>query len=567
MSIKGIAVSSGIAFGKALHLNLHPVKINYQRLPTAAITVEQTKVTHAFIQHKNYLTNCLTQLKVDNQHYALIEADLLFLDDEELLDTIHNDISQLQINAEMALERVFSHQAFELEQLDDPYLANRAEDVQCLGRRLIAKVNGTEHVALTELQQPTVIFAHDLTPAEFALLPLEHISGLVLSTGGITSHTAILARSAALPTLLSCHYEGKQITNGDSVIINAIEGELHLNPTANTISKLSQLSQQEQSRKQQLLQLKELPTETLDGHSVSLLANVGSLNEISHLADIGAEGVGLFRTEFMLMNASTLPQEKAQYQFYCDALHLMQGRPLTIRTLDLGADKEIPCLTPGDELNPALGFRGIRYTLAHPEILTVQLRAILRAANHGPIRLMFPMLNQVEELDMVFELIEQCKRSLNQEEKGFGALSYGIVVETPAAVINLASMLPKLDFISIGTNDLTQYAMAADRTNPDLTRQYPSLSPAILTLIKMSIDSAKRQQVTVSVCGELASDPVVAPLLIGMGVDELSINLSALLEVKSVIRATNYSKCIEIAAQSIKKTRIEELNRYISGLI
>ncbi|MEZ9197697.1 phosphoenolpyruvate--protein phosphotransferase [Shewanella sp. 10N.286.54.B9] len=566
MSIKGIVVSSGVAFGQALHLNLHHEKIDYRRLPTAQIVDEQRKLTQAFTKQKCHLEEGLAKLEVGSDHYDLIEADILFLDDESLLELVVAEVEQLQINAAVAIERVFALQASELEQLDDPYLANRAQDVLCLGSRLIARLSGAQHLDLSQLTQPTIVLAHDLTPAEFAMLPLEHIAGLVLNTGGLTSHTAILARSAGLPALLSCQFTRAQIHNGDEVVLNAIDGELHLKPTAETFKKLTELRQQDEAHKQQLLLLKDLPTQTLDGHNVGLLANVGSLNEISHLTDVGAEGIGLFRTEFMLMNTTTIPQEKIQYHFYCDALHLMDGKPFTIRTLDVGADKELPCLNPACEDNPALGVRGIRYTFAHPEILMTQLKAILRAANHGPIRLMFPMLNQVEELDTLFDLIEQCKARLNEEEKGFGQLSYGIVVETPAAVINLESMLPRLDFISIGTNDLTQYAMAADRTNPQLTRDYPSLSPAILTLIQMTIDSAKKHNVKVSLCGELASDPIVAPLLVGMGIDELSVNLASLLEVKSAIRARSLQACLAMAKQAHKLKRIEELNLYLTGL-
>ncbi|PKH56842.1 phosphoenolpyruvate--protein phosphotransferase [Shewanella sp. Choline-02u-19] len=566
MSIKGIVVSSGVAFGQALHLNLHHEKIDYRRLSPDKIPNEQRKLALAFNKQKSHLAEILAKLKVGSEHYDLIEADLLFLDDDSLLEVVVNEIRQLQINAAVAIERVFSHQASVIEQLEDPYLANRAQDVLCLASRLIARLSGAQHLDLSQLTTPTVILAHDLTPAEFAMLPLQHITGLVLNTGGLTSHTAILARSAGIPALLSCQFERSQINDGDAVVLNAIDGELHLNPTADIIERLTQLRQQDEAHKQQLLLLKDLPAQTLDGHCVGLLANVGSLNEISHLTDVGAEGIGLFRTEFMLMNTMTIPQEKIQYHFYCDALQLMDGKPFTIRTLDVGADKELPCLNPACEDNPALGIRGIRYTFAHPEILVTQLKAILRAANHGPIRLMFPMINQVEELDTLFELIEQCKSSLNEEEKGYGELSYGIVVETPAAVINLASMLPRLDFISIGTNDLTQYAMAADRTNPQLTRDYPSLSPAILTLVQMSIDTAKQHNVKVSLCGELASDPIVAPLLVGMGIDELSVNLVSLLEVKSAIRASSYSSCLEMAKQAQKIERIEELNLYLTGL-
>ncbi|MCL1137405.1 phosphoenolpyruvate--protein phosphotransferase [Shewanella pneumatophori] len=566
MSVTGIVVSSGIAFGKALHLNFHHEKIDYRLIPTSQIAQESQRLHHAFDTQKQYLQQSLLKLEADSAHAALIEADLLILDDEDLVAEIDSTIGKLQVSAAVAIERIFGHQADELAALDDPYLANRAEDVLCLSRRLIARLNGAQHFNLSQLDQDTIIFAADLTPAEFAMLPLEHISGLVLHTGGVTSHTAILARGAGLPALLSCQYEQANIANGTDVVLNGVDGEVVIAPNSATIKQLLALKQQDESRKQQLLMLKDLPAETLDGKKVGLLANVGSLNDISHLADVGAEGIGLFRTEFMLMNTNTLPDEKTQYQFYCDALHLMAGNTFTIRTLDVGADKELPCLATIDEDNPALGLRGIRYSLSHPELFKTQIKAILRAANHGPIRLMFPMINQIEELDALFEYIEQCKAQLVEEEKGFGELSYGIVVETPAAVLNLKAMLPLLDFISIGTNDLTQYTMAADRTNPMLTRQYPSLSPAVLTLIQQTIDVAHQRNIRVSLCGELASDPKVAPLLVGMGIDELSVNLSALLEVKSALRNINYQTCLSQAKHALKLTRIDELARYINGI-
>lgn len=565
MSITGIVVSSGIAFGQALHLNLHHEKIDYRVIAKTQIPVEIQKLKKAFALQKQHLLQGLTKLEPKSSHFELIEADILLLEDEEMLSQIEEAISTLQIRAAVAIERIFTYQASELEQLDDPYLANRAQDILCLGNRLIARLNGAQHLDLSRLKQDTIIFAHDLTPAEFAMLPLEHITGLVLNTGGITSHTAILARSASIPALLSCQYEQANIKNGAQVVLNAIDGELVIEPTPQRHAQLMLLMQQDVERKQQLLTLKDLPTETLDGHRVPLLANVGSLNEISHLADVGAEGIGLFRTEFMLMNTSTLPDEKTQYHFYCDALHLMEGKTFTIRTLDVGADKELPCLAPLNEDNPALGIRGIRYSLENPALFNTQVKAILRAANHGSIRLMFPMINQVEELEALLGFIEACKRELIEEEKGFGQLSYGIVVETPAAVLNLASMLPLLDFISIGTNDLTQYTMAADRTNPLLTKTYPSLSPAVLQLIKTAIELAKENGVTVSLCGELASDPNVAPLLIGMGIDELSVNLSSLLEVKSGLRDISYQACITLATHALKIKRIEELALYING--
>ncbi|MCL1144584.1 phosphoenolpyruvate--protein phosphotransferase [Shewanella marinintestina] len=565
MSVTGVVVSSGIAFGQALHLNLHQQKIDYRLIPQSDIADEKKALEKAFNQQKLYLNQCLKQLEQESEHFELIEADLMILEDEDLVEEIADTISKLQISAAVAIERIFSHQASELAQLEDPYLANRAQDVLSLASRLIARLNGAQHLDLSQLKEDTIIFAHDLTPAEFAMLPRRHITGLVLETGGMTSHTAILARSAGIPALLSCQYDTAEIANGTEIVLDGMQGQVFIAPLTEVRNQLSELKRLDEQRKQQLLTLKDLPVQTLDGHQISLLANVGSLNEISHLADVGADGIGLFRTEFMLMNTQTLPDEKTQYHFYCDSLHLMAGKVFTIRTLDVGADKEIPCLPTIIEDNPALGLRGIRYSLANPELFKTQVKAILRAANHGPIRLMFPMINQIEELDVLFDYIEECKISLLDEEKGFGELSYGIVVETPAAVLNLESMLTRLDFISIGTNDLTQYTMAADRTNPALTGQYPSLSPAVLTLVNATITLAKKYNVSVSLCGELASDPKVAPLLVGMGIDELSVNPCALLEVKSALRNIQYQTCLAIAKHGLKLTRIEELNLYIYG--
>ncbi|GIU48119.1 phosphoenolpyruvate-protein phosphotransferase [Shewanella sairae] len=565
MSVTGIVVSSGIAFGQALHLNLHHQKIDYRLIPQTKVAAEISTLNKAFKQQTQYLHQCLQLLETGSEHFELIEADLMILEDDDLIEEIAQAIRQLQISAAVAIERIFSHQSSELAQLDDPYLANRAQDILCLASRLIARLNGAQHLDLSQLKVDTVIFAHDLTPAEFAMLPLEHISGLVLETGGITSHTAILARSAGIPAVLSCKYDAKQIANGTPVVLNALQGEVIIAPTQEVNSQLEELKQQDEQRKKQLLTLRDLPVQTKDGHKVALLANVGSLNEISHLADVGAEGIGLFRTEFMLMNTQTLPDEKTQYQFYSDSLHLMSGKVFTIRTLDVGADKELPCLPSIIEDNPALGLRGVRYSLANPELFMTQVKAILRAANHGPVRLMFPMINQVEELEQLFSYIEQCKAKLIEEEKGFGELSYGIVVETPAAVLNLASMLPYLDFISIGTNDLSQYTMAADRSNPSLTMQYPSLSPAVLQLVKNTIELAKSHKITVSLCGELASSPKVAPLLVGMGIDELSVNLSSILEVKSALRDISYQKCLALSKHALTLTRINELDDYLNG--
>ncbi|QYK14713.1 phosphoenolpyruvate--protein phosphotransferase [Shewanella rhizosphaerae] len=564
MTMRGIAVSAGIAFGQAKVLRTYESKLDYHLLPPSQLAREQQRLNRALKTLIKQSQACAAKLDPESDNYQLIEADLLLLEDEELLAELSDTIGKRQFSAALAVEHSFAKQAQAMQEADSPYLARRAEDVLSLGQRLIRTLLTGHCDNLSRLPENAIVLAKDITPAEFATLPLERVSALVLQTGGVTSHTAILARSAGIPTLMSCPWQTLEVTDGMTLAVDAINGELYVEPDETQISDLNAQKQQADERKSALLALKGTVTQTKDGRSIPLLANVGCISEINHLADVGAEGVGLFRTEFLFMNNHELPDENRQYQLYCDALQLLDGKPLTIRSMDLGADKEVPALAMDSEENPALGLRGVRYTLAHPKLFSAQLRAILRAANHGPIRLMFPMVNQVEELEAVLALLEQCKQELVEAEKGFGELELGIVVETPAAVFNLASMLPLLDFVSIGTNDLTQYTMAADRANPLLIDQYPVLSPVIIRLIAQIIEQAKAAKVRVSMCGELASNPSATALLIGLGLEEFSVNLASLLEVKQALSRWSYPDCVELAHKALQISRIDALNQLLT---
>lgn len=567
MSINGIVVSAGIAFGKALTITNQLPPLDFKLLSIEQIDDQQQKLTQAIHQLIAHLQHCQHHLCPECDHFQLIDSDIILLEDEELQQQLHQHIHQFRVCAAVAVDRIFNQHAVEMSALDDPYLANRSIDIICLAKRLTSALHGHLQWDLSALTEDTILLADDLTPAEFAILPLTHITGLILESGGLTSHTAILARAAGIPALLNYQFSQTKdvIEDGAQLVLDGMSGELHVAPSTEVFEQLKQKQQQEVVRRQALMIYKDRPSQTRDGHQVTLLANVGNLSEISHITDVGAQGIGLFRTEFLLMNAKALPDEQQQYKLYSDALHSLQGEVLTIRTFDIGADKEIPCLPQTNEDNPALGIRGIRYSLAHPATFITQIKAILRAANHGQVRLMFPMVSQVEELDAAFLLIERAKQELNQQEKGFGTLSYGIVVETPAAVFNLPSMLPMLDFVSIGTNDLTQYTLAADRTNPNLAKQYPPLSPAVIQLISMTVSHCKQAKVKVSLCGELGSDPKVLPLLVGLGLDELSINPANLLDVKVALIEGNYSHFVHHAQHITQLTRITDIRKAINA--
>jgi len=567
MSINGIVVSAGIAFGKALTITNQLPPLDFKLLSIEQIDDQQQKLTQAIHQLIAHLQHCQHHLCPECDHFQLIDSDIILLEDEELQQQLHQHIHQFRVCAAVAVDRIFNQHAVEMSALDDPYLANRSIDIICLAKRLTSALHGHLQWDLSALTEDTILLADDLTPAEFAILPLTHITGLILESGGLTSHTAILARAAGIPALLNYQFSQTKdvIEDGAQLVLDGMSGELHVAPSTEVFEQLKQKQQQEVVRRQALMIYKDRPSQTRDGHQITLLANVGNLSEISHITDLGAQGIGLFRTEFLLMNAKALPDEQQQYKLYSDALQSLQGEVLTIRTFDIGADKEIPCLPQTNEDNPALGIRGIRYSLAHPATFITQIKAILRAANHGQVRLMFPMVSQVEELDAAFLLIERAKQELNQQEKGFGTLSYGIVVETPAAVFNLPSMLPMLDFVSIGTNDLTQYTLAADRTNPNLAKQYPPLSPAVIQLISMTVSHCKQAQVKVSLCGELGSDPQVLPLLVGLGLDELSINPANLLDVKVALIEGNYSHFVHHAQHITQLTRITDIRKAINA--
>ncbi|QDE31041.1 MULTISPECIES: phosphoenolpyruvate--protein phosphotransferase [Shewanella] len=567
MSINGIVVSAGIAFGKALTITTQLPPLDFKLLSSEKINLEQQQLTQAINNLIAHLRHCQHHLCPDCDHFQLIDSDIMLLEDEELQQQLYLHISQFRVGAAVAVDRIFNQHAAKMSALDDPYLANRSDDIICLAKRLTSALHGHLQWDLSTLTEDTILLADDLTPAEFAILPLTHITGVILESGGLTSHTAILARAAGIPALLNYQFSQSKNTIKDNtqLILDGISGELHIAPSSELFDQLKQKQQQELQRRQALMIYKDKPSQTLDGHRVTLLANVGNLNEISHITDVGAQGIGLFRTEFLLMNAKALPDEQQQYKLYCDAVHSLEGNVLTIRTFDIGADKEIPCLTQDNEDNPALGIRGIRYSLTHPRTFITQVKAILRAASHGNIRLMFPMVSQVEELEAAFVLIEQAKAELIEQQKSFGSISYGIVVETPAAVLNLPSMLPHLDFISIGTNDLTQYTLAADRTNPNLAKEYPPLSPAVIQLITLTISHCKQTDVSVSLCGELGSDPQVLPLLIGLGLDELSINPTSFLDVKVALIKGNYQQYVEHAQHVASLTRIDDIAKAINA--
>ena len=562
MTVSGVVVSTGIATGQAVHIIEQDSSVDFSLVKKSAIPRQQKRLNSAIYELTELLKGGQGKLATDSDNYDLIEADIMLLNDEDLIEALHAEIKEHRYTASMAVHRVFENHATEIELIPDPTISSRANDIRTLSKRLIATINGTLAWDMSFIFEPSIILAHDITPAEFAMLPMQHIKGIVLKTGGLTSHTAILARAAGIPAILNCDYGAVDIVNGEQIALDAVNGILYSSPTTDDIFQIKQVEVEESLRLQALSEYKDQKAITTDGKEVKVYANVGNLSEITRTVPLGTDGVGLFRTEFMLMNSTQYPDEQTQYKYYCDALHQLVDLPLTIRTLDIGADKDVAFIEQEHEENPALGIRGARFTLKHQEYFKPQIRAALRAGNHGFVRLMFPMLNQIEELEAIMIILEECKAELSDENIGFGDIQIGLMVETPAAVLNLGTLLPHIDFISIGTNDLTQYTMAADRSNLELSYSYPSLSPAVLKLIKIAIDLAIENEVSVSLCGELASDEQAVPILLGLGLSELSVNIPNVLAIKSLICKSTASDFKLLAEKALKAKRISELNSF-----
>ncbi|RYV01412.1 phosphoenolpyruvate--protein phosphotransferase [Shewanella sp. OPT22] len=560
MTVSGVVVSTGVAIGQAVHIIEQDASVDFKTINLAGIKEQQQKVSDSILELTELLVGGQKKLPEDSENYDLIEADILLLNDDELLETLNNEIKIQRYTASMAVSRVFEQHAIEVESIPDPSIASRADDIRALAKRLIATINGTLAWDMSFIFEPSIILAHDITPAEFAMLPFQHVKAIVLQTGGLTSHTAILARAAGIPALLNCDYTGLNINNGQQIAVDAINGLLYKSPSEDDLKGIKLVVDEERKQQKQLAAYKDQKAVTIDGQGVTIYANAGSLSEITRMSDLGSDGVGLLRTEFMLLNSLEYPCENTQLQHYCDALHQLSGLPLTIRTLDIGADKDVAFFRQADEENPALGIRGCRFSLKHHQYFKPQLKAALRSANHGSVRLMFPMVNQVEELEDILVIIESCKEELSAQGLVYKQPKIGIMLETPASILNLDSLLPLVDFVSIGTNDLTQYTMAADRGNLELTCTYPSLSPSVLKLIKIAIDQAKKHNVEVSLCGELASDKNAVPILLGLGLKELSVNISNVLEIKSLICNSKLAEFKLIAQKAIKAKRISELN-------
>jgi phosphotransferase system enzyme I (PtsI) len=550
-TFRGIPVSSGVCRGKILVIRRTRPSVNKRSIADAELPEEINRFEKAIVETRKQIQQ-VQQKVVEGmgaKEASIFDAHLLVLEDRTLLDEVLRVIQQDKVNAEHAFHSVAERYASTLAGIEDDYLRERANDMRDVTTRVLNNLLGLEpEVDLRHLKDPCIIISHDLTPSNTAQLDKRNVLGFAIDVGSKTSHTAIMARSLRIPAVVGLKDISRQLESGQYALLDGYNGAIIVNPTDQTLFEYGQIILQHDTLQQKLRDTLLKPAITLDGHRVMLCANIEQAAAAEEVKASGAEGVGLFRTEYLFINQSELPGEEKQYEAYRQAAAVLKPAPIVIRTLDLGGDKFLAHLQTPAEINPFLGWRAIRFCLQERDIFREQLRAILRASAEGNVSLMYPMISGLEELTQANALVEEYKAELRQENIPFDEnIRIGAMIETPSAVMVADSLARRLSFFSIGTNDLIQYTLAVDRMNERIAHLYEPTHPAIVRLIKATVEAGHRHKISVCVCGEMASDPVLAPLLIGLGVDELSAALPLVASVKFIIRRLKITEARELA--------------------
>ena len=566
----GIPASPGITFGKVLLLAHSDIVI--QQAPIKKEQVERE--IQRFFEARKKTAQQLEVIKqkaretFGKEKEEIFEGHLMLLEDEELEEEVLDLIKDNHASTDRAIHSVIEEQAQTLESLDDEYLKERAGDVRDIGNRLLKNALGIEMVSLSDINEEVILVANDLTPSETAQINLDFVKGFITDIGGRTSHTSIMARSLELPAIVGMGDITKQVKKDDIVILDAIHNKVVINPDNVEIEEFNAVRDTYLTEKQELAQLKELHAVTKDGHRVELCSNIGTVKDCDGANNNGAEGVGLYRTEFLFMDRDSLPNEDEQFAAYKEVAEAMSGQAVIIRTMDIGGDKDLPYLDLPKEMNPFLGWRAIRICLDRREILRTQVRAILRASAFGKLRIMFPMIISVEEIRELKAEIEKYKAELTAEGVAFDeTIEIGIMVETPAAAAIAHHLAKEVAFFSIGTNDLTQYILAVDRGNEMISHLYNPLSPAVLTVIKQVIDASHAEGKWTGMCGELAGDERAALLLLGMGLDEFSMSSISIPRIKKIIRNADFADVKKMTEEALALPTAKEIEVCVARFI
>lgn len=567
--IKGIPVSSGIGMAKALLLAAEPEQTAIRQIQPEQVAAETARLDRSVEQAAAQLQELAEKARVaaGEEQAAILEAHQAFLADPSFVGEMKNRIEAQQIDAESAVRQVAEEFVQIFESMEDAYMRERAADIRDVGKRLLQNLRGGGSNTLASISEPVILVADDLTPSDTIQMPREYVMGIVTVTGGATSHAAILARSLGVPAVMGVGEAlFAQVKQGDHLIIDGSTGEILINPDQETEARYTALLEKEWERKQALNQIRDLKAQTTDGHEVSLMANIGGSEDVASLLEKGAEGIGLFRSEFLFMDREELPSEEEQFQAYVRVVQGMRGKPVIIRTLDVGGDKQLPYLDLPKEMNPFLGWRAIRISLDRHDLFKDQLRAILRASAFGKALIMFPMISHLEQLHQAKAVLEEAKQELRAAGVAFDeAIEVGVMIEVPAACLIADELAREVQFFSIGTNDLVQYTVAVDRMNEKISGLYDYFHPAVLRLMKLVIDASHRHGIWTGLCGEMAADPLATELLLGLGLDEYSTNENSLLEIKQRIRESSFAEAQQVAAEALAMATPADVRAYLAS--
>ena len=566
--LNGIAASNGIAIAKAYRL-VEP-DLSFEKVTVEDSAAEIDRFRQAMAQSKSELEAIRDRAKIDlgADKAAIFEAHLLVLSDPELNAPIEDKIKSENVNAETALKETADMFIMMFEQMDNEYMKERAADIRDVTKRVLSHLLGVQIVNPSMIAEEVIIVAEDLTPSDTAQLNRQFVKGFTTNIGGRTSHSAIMARSMEIPAVVGTKTATEEINNGDLVVVDGLKGEVHINPTPELVEQYRKTHEEYELQKAEWAKLVNEPTVSADDHHVELAANIGTPKDLKGVREYGGEGVGLYRTEFLYMGRDQLPTEEEQFEAYKAVLEGMSGKPVVVRTLDIGGDKELPYLELPKELNPFLGFRAIRLCLEEQDIFRTQLRALLRASSYGNLKIMFPMIATLDEFREAKAILEEEKQKLiSENQKVAEHIELGIMVEIPSTAVLADQFAKEVDFFSIGTNDLIQYTMAADRMNQRVSYLYQPYSPSILRLVKMVIDAAHAEGKWAGMCGEMAGDETAIPVLLGLGLDEFSMSATSILKARSLIRNLKKSDMEKLAQEVLNMQTTDQVIEAVNAAI
>ena len=556
--LKGKGVSEGIGLGKAVILKNEEIKP--EKIQIEDVDLEKENFYHAVHKVELEIEDLIN--KLEGTEKDIMQAYLMILRDPTLVQETVEIIEKEKCNAAYATEVGFNTIIQMFEEMDDPYMAARSADISDMKKKVLYKILNKEEINLSQLPPNTILVTNELTTSDTAKLNLKSIAGIITEVGGVNSHMAIMARTHEIPAVVGIKQIMKQINENDFIAINGGTGEIFVNPSKEEWKEFEEIKEKSKKEKEKLKTYKNEISSTKDGHHVELLANIGGPQDIELVINNTAEGVGLLRSEFLYMNSEDFPTEKEQFEAYKKVAEKLQNKKIVIRTLDIGGDKNLKYMKLPKEDNPFLGYRAIRIFLDNISLFKVQLRAILTASAYGNLAIMLPMISSIEELRESKKIIQEVKEELRAKQIPFNEnIEIGIMIEIPSAALMAEELAKECDFFSIGTNDLIQYTVAVERGNEKVANLYTHFHPAVIKLIKSAIDGAHKNNILCGMCGEAAGDPSYIPLLVGLGLDEFSMNANKILQARKLVRELNFQECQKLADEVLKLNTSEEIKR------